>query len=64
MRKYFKSAEPTPSTSGNLFNTVNYGMSAHGGWGIPGKPISISKYVAAGLLAGFIAGFYLFGSRK
>lgn len=64
MRKYFKGAEITASTSGNLFNTVNYGMSTHGGWGIPGKPVSISKYVAAGLLVGFVAGFCLFNSKR
>lgn len=64
MRKYFKVADTLPSTSGNLFNTVNYGMSTHGGWGLPGKPRAHQKYIAAGLLAGFAAGLLLFTSKK
>jgi short-subunit dehydrogenase len=62
MRQYFKVAKPLPSTSGNLFNTVDFGMSTHGGWGIPGKPKAHRKYIAAGLLAGAAAGLYFLGS--
>lgn len=64
MRRYFKSSKPIPLTSGNLFNTVDYGMSTHGGWGIPDKPGPMPKYIAAGLLAGFVAGLYIFSGKK
>jgi short-subunit dehydrogenase len=47
---YLKNAESTPSTNGNLFNTVNYGTAIHGGWGVPGKPKAHRKYIAAGLV--------------
>ena len=63
MRKYFSIASPLPSTSGNLFNTVDYGMSTNGGFGIPGRPKAHRKYVAAGLLAGLVAGFFLVSSK-
>lgn len=59
MRRYLKQAEPLPSTSGNVFNTVNYGMSTNGGWNNPGKPVSYGKYLAAGLVAGLITTVYL-----
>jgi short-subunit dehydrogenase len=55
MRGYFKTAKPLPPTSGNLFNTVDYGMSTHGGWGIPGKPKAFKKYLGAALAAGLIS---------
>jgi hypothetical protein len=58
MRRYFKMAEPLPSTSGNVFNTVNYGMSTNGGWNNPGKPIAYGRYIAAGLIAGLAVGMY------
>ena len=49
MNLYFKNAEPTKSTNGNLFNTVNYGTAIHGGWGVAGKPKAHRKYITAGL---------------
>ncbi|WP_374951071.1 SDR family oxidoreductase [Mucilaginibacter sp.] len=64
MRKYFKIAKDIAPTSGNLFNTVDYGMSTNGGWGIPGKPKAHRKFIAAGLAAGLAAGFILTGFRK
>ncbi|MFA6083140.1 SDR family oxidoreductase [Mucilaginibacter sp.] len=64
IRKYFKTAKTIVPTSGNLFNTVDYGMSTNGGWGIPGKPKAHRKYIAAGLAAGLVAGFLLVGLRK
>lgn len=64
MRRYFNAAEPMASTNGNLFNTVNYGMSANGGFGSPGKPKAHRKYIIAGLLAGIATGLYLFNSKK
>jgi hypothetical protein len=55
MRAYFKTAPALPPTSGNLFNTVDYGMSTYGGWGIPGKPKAYKKYLGAALAAGLIS---------
>ena len=55
MRRYFHNAKPIQSTSGNLFNTVDYGMSTYGGWGIPGEPMPYKKYIALGLI-GVLAG--------
>jgi short-subunit dehydrogenase len=59
MRKYFKVASPIAPTNGNLFNTVNYGMSPYGGFGFPGKPKSHRKYIAAALAAGLLTGIWL-----
>jgi short-subunit dehydrogenase len=59
MRKYFKVADPITSTSGNLFNTVDYAMSTNGGYGLTGKPKAHRKYIGAALLAGFAVGLYL-----
>jgi hypothetical protein len=64
MRGYFKKAQPLPPTNGNLFNTVDYGMSTRGGWGIPGKPRSARKYLAAALAAGLIAGATVFMLKR
>jgi short-subunit dehydrogenase len=64
MRKYFKAAKTIPPTSGNLFNTVDYGMSTNGGWGMPGKPKAHRKYIVAGLAAGLAAAFLLVGLKK
>jgi short-subunit dehydrogenase len=64
MRAYFKNADPIALTSGNLFNTVDYGMSTNGGWSIPGKPKTHRKYVAAGLLAIAATGYFLLTSNK
>lgn len=64
MRKYFNVADDIPATSGNLFNTVDYGMSSHGGFGLPGEPKAHRKYLAGALLMGLAAGFYLVSSKK
>jgi short-subunit dehydrogenase len=63
MRRYFKSAPEIAQTDGNLFTTVNYGMSTHGGFGIPGEPKAHRKYIAAALFAGVAVGFGLFYKR-
>ena len=60
MRRYFQAAEPIGLTDGNIFTTVNYGMSTHGGFGLPGKPKAHRKYIAGAALAGLAAGFLLF----
>ncbi|RFZ94598.1 SDR family oxidoreductase [Mucilaginibacter conchicola] len=64
MRRYLKKAAPIQSTSGNVFNTVNYGMAPYGGFGIAGKPRAHRKYIAAGLATGLIAGVCLTLFRK
>ncbi len=66
MRNYFKIAADIPSTSGNLFNTVNYGMSTNGSSGISGnkKLRKAESYIAGAVAAGFIAGFLLFKKSK
>jgi short-subunit dehydrogenase len=46
--KYLKGAEEINETDGNIFNTVNYGNSVFGGWGVPGKPKAHRKYIAGG----------------
>lgn len=38
MRRYLKQADPIALTDGNVFTTVDYGMSTHGGFGLPGAP--------------------------
>ena len=64
MRKYFKVADPIAPTSGNVFNTVDYGMSTHGTFGMPGEPKAHRKYLAGALLMGLAAGFYLVNAKK
>lgn len=59
MRRYLDNAEPIALTDGNVFTTVNYGMSTHGGFGLPGKPRAHRKYIAGALIAGLVAGFIL-----
>ncbi|MXV52334.1 SDR family oxidoreductase [Pedobacter sp. HMF7647] len=50
MNTYLKQAKTTPATSGNLFNSLDFGHSIFGGHGIPGKPKAHRKYIAVGLL--------------
>ena len=64
MRRYFKSAAPIEKTDGNIFATVNYGMSTHGGFGLPGKPKAHRKYIAGTLFAAFGMGLYLLSKMK
>lgn len=64
MRGYFKTAQALPPTNGNLFNTVDYGMSTYGGWATPGKPRSYKKYLTAALAAGLLAGATAFLIKK
>jgi hypothetical protein len=64
MRRYFNVADDIPATSGNLFNTVDYGMSSYGGFGLPGEPKAHRKYLAGVLLMGLAAGFYLVSAKK
>lgn len=48
---YLNRAQTIETSSGNIFNTVAFGNSVHGGWGLPGKPKAHHKYIAGGLLA-------------
>jgi short-subunit dehydrogenase len=64
MRKYFKIADPIVPTSGNLFNTVDYGMATNGGFSLPGKPKAHRKYIVRALALGLTAGFYLAGHKR
>jgi len=59
IRRYLNGAEPIALTDGNVFTTVNYGMSSHGGFGLPGKPKVHRKYIVGAMLAGLAAGFLL-----
>lgn len=63
IRNYLKNAQPIALTDGNVFNTVDYGMSTHGGFGLPGEPKAHRKYIAAALVTGLAAGLYLFKKR-
>lgn len=64
MRRYLKSADPIALSDGNVFTTVDYGMSTHGGFGLPGKPKAHRKYIAGVLVAGMALGFYLVSKKK
>jgi short-subunit dehydrogenase len=64
MRRYFKVAEPIAPTSGNLFNTVDYGMATNGGFGLPGEPKAHRKYILGALALGLSVGFYLFNHKR
>jgi short-subunit dehydrogenase len=64
IRRYLKNAPEIAPTDGNLFTTVDYGMSTHGGFGLPGEPKAHRKYIAGALLAGLVAGWALFYQQK
>lgn len=60
MSVYFKHADVTPATSGNLFNTVEYGTSIHGGWNSPGDIADRKKKITLGaIMLGAAVGTYL-----
>lgn len=60
MRRYLGNAKGIELTDGNVFTTVDYGTSTHGGFGLPGEPKAHRKYIAGALVAGLAAGFLLF----
>ncbi|RZM04891.1 MAG: SDR family oxidoreductase [Pedobacter sp.] len=64
MGSYFRVAKPLPLSDGNIFNSVKYGTSIHGGFGIPGKPGAHRKYIAGAILTGLVAGFFLLQKRN
>lgn len=53
---YTRSAEPTDPTSGNLFESVEYGTSIHGGWSMQARPQQ-KKLVQTLFFAGIAVGF-------
>ncbi|MEO3407614.1 SDR family oxidoreductase [Mucilaginibacter sp. CAU 1740] len=59
MKKYLDRADPIALSDGNVFTTVDYGMSRHGGFGLPGKPKAHRKYIAGALLAGLALGWVI-----
>jgi NAD(P)-dependent dehydrogenase (short-subunit alcohol dehydrogenase family) len=63
MQSYFKNAEASENTSGNLFNPVEYGTSIHGGWN---KPVVSrgSKITAVMVIAGILAGWAITGRNR
>jgi short-subunit dehydrogenase len=64
IKTYLKNAKEIESTSGNIFNDVNYGNAVHGGWGIPGKPKAHRKYIAGGLLALAATGLLILAKKS
>jgi short-subunit dehydrogenase len=64
IKRYLDHAAEISPTDGNLFTSVDYGMSTHGGFGLPGEPKAHRKYIAGVLLAGVAIGFALFYKRK
>ena len=59
MRRYLNQADEISKTDGNVFNTVDYGMSPYGGFGLAGKPGAHRKYIAVAAFAGLAAGLWL-----
>lgn len=64
MRHYFKAADPIVLSDGNVFTTVSYGMSTHGGFGLPGQPKAYRKYITGAVVAGLALGYYLVSKKK
>lgn len=64
MRRHFRSADRITPTSGNLFNTVSYGMSTNGMFGSDSGNKIPGKYIAGALVAGIAVGFFLMNLRK
>ena len=63
VRHYLKNADEISKTDGNLFNSVNFGNSVYGGWGLPGKPKAHRKYLLGGLIAISAVGLLLLGKK-
>ena len=66
MSAYFKYADPSPATNGNLFTPLEYGTSIHGGWNLGNQAEKIKKRVtiASVLALGIAAGFYLVSKKN
>ncbi len=64
MRRYFKRADDMPPTDGNLFTTVDYAMSTHGGFNRPPYQLKTTKYLGVAMVAGIAAGLLLVNASK
>ena len=66
MSAYFKHADSSPSTNGNLFEPAEYGTSIYGGWNSP-SDIAINKKrvtIVAMISIATVAGIYIFSKRN
>ncbi len=63
---YFKQAQPTAASSGNVFEPVDYGTSIYGGWNSPADADTRTKRMttAAILLTTAAAGLFLLSRKK
>lgn len=61
---YLKQAKQAGKTNGNLFNTLAFGNSVFGGWGLPGRPRAHQKYLAAAFVLTSALGFLLLKKQK
>ncbi|HMI60728.1 MAG TPA: SDR family oxidoreductase [Puia sp.] len=62
IHKYLKIADPIPHTDGNLFNTVDFGMSTNGNSIHRARPGR--KLIAAGVLTGLAVGVFFLGRKN
>lgn len=62
MNAYFKTAESSPATNGNVFEPVEYGTSIYGGWNLP--PSNPKKFLKTVVLTGVIAGCFLIRIKR
>jgi short-subunit dehydrogenase len=60
---YLKNAEPSPASSGNVLQPVDYGTSIHGGWGLPSDPDK-KKTINGLVIAAATTGLYLMTRRR
>lgn len=62
---YLKKADPVPGTDGNLFDSVDYGTSIHGGWNSQADYEQRKKNITRSLIvAGLVTGMLLLGRAK
>jgi short-subunit dehydrogenase len=59
---YFKTAESSPVTNGNVFEPVEYGASVYGGWNLPSS--NKQKLLKTTLIAAVITSCLLIGMKK
>lgn len=64
MSAYFKHADASPATTGNLFQPVEYGTSIHGGWNFTADMPTRKRITASAIFViGLAAGLYLFSKK-
>jgi short-subunit dehydrogenase len=61
---YLNQAKAAQKTNGNIFNTLAFGNSVFGGWGLPGKPKAHQKYLATGLILTAALGLTMLKKRR